>query len=214
MELFSINYPEDDKIVPKYFKILPHLKNSTMSLWPNIANNRKLPIIQEMIDSILKNSNATHIVFSNTDIGVQKNFYKFIFNKIKNEHFHSLVINRRDNIPKFKNGKRLTEDDLDIIYSEKGGKHPGKDCFVIERKILQKINMRLMFTGFPPWGHTLFVLMKHFCERDNKKIEILRNEHLTFHIGSDAAWFNKKNPSKLHITNEKISKQIRKCINQ
>ena len=52
VELFSIGFPEDDEIVPDYFTKLPHLKKSTQSLFPDISGDKKLPLIQEMLDSI------------------------------------------------------------------------------------------------------------------------------------------------------------------
>ena len=58
IKLYSVNYPEDDEIIPEYFIKLPHLKKSTISEFPKIANKRKLPIIQEIFNSILKNSDA------------------------------------------------------------------------------------------------------------------------------------------------------------
>ncbi len=65
--LYSINYSEDDEIIPNYFIKLPHLKKSTKSEFPNISGNRKLPIIQEIFNSILKNCNADYIIFTNSD---------------------------------------------------------------------------------------------------------------------------------------------------
>ena len=76
VKLYAINYQEDDEIIPKYFIKLPHLKKSTMSEFPKISGKRKLPIIQEIFDSILQNSDADYIIFTNSDIGVQKRFYK------------------------------------------------------------------------------------------------------------------------------------------
>lgn len=202
IKLYSVNYPEDDEIIPEYFIKLPHLKKSTISEFPKIANNRKLPIIQEIFNSILKNSDADYIIFTNTDIGVQKNFYKKVNKFIIKDNLKSFIINRRD-IPKFKDGKRLTEKDFDFIYNEKGTKHPGRDCFIMHRKLLEKINMNLMFTAFPPWGYTLYQCLKKI----DKKIYEYTNEYLTFHLGTDMAW-GKRNKTKLWLKNIEISKFI------
>jgi len=184
VKLYAVNYTEDDEFIPDYFIKLPHLKKSTMSEFPKIARNKKLPIIQEMFDSILQNSDADYIIFTNSDIGVHKNFYKKVNEFIHKDNLKSFIINRRDNIPKFKDGKRLTEKDLDIIYKESGQTHPGYDCFIIHRKILEKINMDLMFTGYPPWGYILHNCMKKI----NKKTHVYKNEYMTFHLGCDCAW--------------------------
>ena len=203
VKLYAINYPEDDEIIPKYFIKLPYLKKSTMSEFPKIAHNRKLPIIQEMFDSILQNSDADYIIFTNSDIGVQKIFYKKINEFIHKDNLKSFIINRRDNIPKFKEGKRLTEKDLDYIYKESGQTHPGKDCFIMHREILEKINMNLMFTGYPPWGYTLHNCMKKI----DKKTHLYTNKYLTFHLGCDRSW-QKKGKSELWSKNIEISKKI------
>ena len=82
-----------------------------------------------MFDSILENSDADFIIFTNSDIGVQREFYEKVFGLITKHKLKSFIINRRDSIPKFKSERRLTKKDLALIYKEKGTKHPGKDCF-------------------------------------------------------------------------------------
>ena len=201
IQLYTINYPEDDEIIPKYFIKLPHLKKSTMSEFPKICGNKKLPIIQEMFDSILKNSDADYIIFTNTDIGVQKHFYIKVHEFINKDKLKSFIINRRD-IPKFKYEKRLTENDLDVIYNEKGTTHQGKDCFIMERKILEQVNMNLMFTGYPPWGYILHDYMTRF----DKKTYLFTEEYLTFHMGSDKIWKNDKK-NLLWLKNIELSKK-------
>ena len=207
IELFTVNFPEDDLIIPKYFTKLPHLKKSTQSEFPEISGKRKLPIIQEIFDSILKNTDVDFIIFTNSDIGVQKEFYKKINELITKDNLKSFVINRRDALPKFKDQHRLTEDDLEVIYKEKGVRHIGKDCFIISRKILSDINMNLMFTGYPPWGNTLFEILKS----KDKGFKIFKKEYLTFHIGSDNTWVKSKSP--LLFKNKEISEIVRKSHN-
>lgn len=206
VKLYAINFEEDNDVVPKYFKKLPNLKKSTLSLFPKISKNRKLPIIQEMFNSVLKNCSFDYIIFTNLDIGVQKNFYTSIYSLIKNMNLKSLIINRRDNIPKFKNNKRLTKKDIKLIYREKGEKHPGKDCFIIKREILKKINMDSMFTGYSPWGNTLYYLLK----KKDINIKVFKNLFLTFHLGKDRAW--KKSNNKLLDKNLELSKIIKKKV--
>ena len=209
VELYAVNFPEDDEIIPDYFIKLPHLKKSTKTLFPGISGNKKLPIIQEMLDLTFKHSNAKYIIFTNTDIGVQKNFYISVSNLIKKNKLTSFVINRRD-IRKRNNGIRLTHKDehMDIIYNiaKSGKKHPGKDCFIMRRDLIKRINFNNMFTGYPPWGHTLHTKLS----RISKKHKIFLDLKLTFHLGSDKAW--QRNGNKLHRKNTQLSRIVLRNI--
>ena len=53
VKLCSVNYPEDDEIIPEYFIKLPHLKKSTKELFPTINTINTINII--LINNI-KNS--------------------------------------------------------------------------------------------------------------------------------------------------------------
>tara|TARA_B100001287_G_scaffold271672_1_gene272299 strand:+ start:136 stop:906 length:771 start_codon:yes stop_codon:yes gene_type:complete len=205
VELYAINYPEDDEIIPEYFIKLPYLKKSTKTEFPEISGNKKLPLIQEMFNSILQNSDADYIIFSNSDIGVQKHFYTKVNEFITQDNLKSFVINRRNNIPKFKQSSRLTENDLELIYKEKGAYHPGKDCFIIERETLEKIDMNLMFIGYGPWGNTLYRYLRYI---NKKNFKYFKDEYLTFHIGKDAGWKagDKKHP--LELKNREIALKV------
>lgn len=203
IDLFSANFQEDNDYIPKFFKILPNLKKSTQSLFPKISKNKKLPIIQEIFDLIYNNTDADYVIFTNSDIGIQKNFYIQIHNYIKENGLQSFIINRRDNLPKFKNGHRLTKNDLDVLYNENGNPHPGKDCFIISRKLMSRIKMIFMFTGFPPWGDTLCTIL----EKIDPNFKLFKDLHLTFHIGSDCSWKTHE-IHQLHKQNSIIAKKV------
>ena len=58
IELWSANFREDNSIVPNYFNKLPNLNKSTKSLFRQVSGNKKLPIISEMFNLLLQNSEA------------------------------------------------------------------------------------------------------------------------------------------------------------
>ena len=207
VELYAINYKEDDEIVPPFFKKLPNLKKSTKSIFPDISENRKLPILDEILNITKQHTKADYIIFSNSDIALQKHFYVQIYNFITKDKLNSIVINRRDNLPKFKNGFRLTKDNLNLLYKEKGEPHKGKDCFIIHKKLIEKINLGNLFIGYPPWGYTLHTILKKL----DTKNKIFKNLYLTFHIGNDKKWTEKY--SLLWEKNKQISNQILKKYN-
>jgi hypothetical protein len=184
VELFSVNYPEDDEIVPDYFTKLPYLKKSTKSEFNNLGN-KKLPIIQEIFDSILKNSDCDYIIFTNSDIGIQENFYLKVVDIILKYKIDCFTITRRD-IPKVLNKKVLSINDLNLIYNIKGVNHPGSDCFIIKKDILKKLNLGKMFLAYAGWGIALTFLLNKIT--NFKKFNDL---FLTFHLGKDRPWQGK-----------------------
>ena len=174
VDLYTINYEEDDEIIPDY------LNKSTKTEYPKFSK-KKLPFIQDIFDSINKYVNADYIIFTNSDIIVHNNFYQFIYKQIIKHNFDSMIINRRDNIPKFINNIQLNKEHLNLIFELSGEKHIGRDCFIIENSILKKINMKNMFIAHPPWG---LILMKYLSKLGNN-FKMLRSEFLTFHLGND-----------------------------
>jgi len=178
--LYTINYPEDNEIIPDYFIKLPYLSSSTLNSYSSLSK-KKLPFIQEIFDSIIQNVHADYIIYTNSDIIVHQNFYNFITKYIYNYFYDFMIINRRDNIPKFINNIRLDSSHLNLIFSIEGEKHPGKDCFVIKKSILKKINMKNMFIAYPPWGKILTNYLIYLS--NNYKIFV--GEYLTYHLGND-----------------------------
>lgn len=172
VELCAIGFDEDYDIVPDYFTSLPPLQRSTDSEFPYCAQGRKLPFLQDMFDAV--NGDMDVFVFTNSDIGVQTDFYNDILRKLKSRK--SFTINRRNNIP-----KDLT---LDEILKHPGEDHVGHDCFVMSSDIFDKINLGKMFTGYPPWGTTLVKMLKGL----DKDFTVFKDEHLTFHIGDQGNW--------------------------
>lgn len=195
IDLLTINYEEDDEIIPKYFIRLPYLNRSTKDYY---ETNKKLPFINDIIQSPLKYKNDyDYIIYSNCDISVKKHFYEKIYNIIKYQKLKSFTINRRDNIPKKVGNYIFTEKDLKYLYKFKGKKHPGNDCFIIHKSLLKKIDLKDLFIGYGPWGS---VLVKILIKLDNN-FKKFKNEFITFHLGSDRSW--KKDNSLLQKQNKK-----------
>lgn len=202
INLYSINYPEDDEIIPDYFIKLPYLNNSTKLKYPKISK-KKLPFLQDIFNSALKNINADYYIYSNSDIIVNKTFYEFIIKKIYRYNYDFMIINRRDNIPKFINNIRLNIEHLNLIYSLDGETHMGKDCFVIKKSILKKINMKDIFIAHPPWGGVLTKYLKSL----SNNFKVFGLEYYTYHLGNDNNHGNSnlKNPLTIkNIENSKI----------
>ena len=202
IKLYAVCYPEDISIIPNYFKILPYLEKAICYDFPNITK-RKLPYLQEIFDKVKNNVDADFYIYTNTDITLHQNFYLLIKKRLDSYDSEALIINRRDNIPKYINNIRFNEEHLSIITQIDGEKHPGRDCFIISKNIFFKIDMKNMFIATPPWG---LVLMK-YLSKIAKNFKILRNEYITFHIGCDNDHNNNQKTS-LTKLNYYLSKNI------
>jgi hypothetical protein len=205
IDLLTINYEEDDSIIPDYFIKLPYLERSTRDYY---ETNKKLPFINDILHAPLKyKEDYDYIIYSNSDIALQKHFYIRIYEIINKLKLKSFTINRRDNIPKKVDNYIFTEKDLKILYNFRGLKHPGNDCFIIHKSILEKIDLKDLFIGYSPWGLVLIKILKKICNQ----FKIFKNEYLTFHIGSDRVW--KKDNGILQKQNQKNANIVLKDYN-
>lgn len=196
INLYTINYLEDDKIIPNFFIKLPYLTRSTKDLYPNIST-KKLPILQDIFNSISKNIEADYYIYSNSDIILHKNFYNFIIKKIMRYNYDSIIINRRDNIPKFINNIRINKEHLNLIFNIHGERHLGKDCFIIKNNIFKKINMMNMFVAYPPWGK----ILANYLRSISQNYKLFGGEYLTYHLGNDNNHENSSKKNNMTIQN-------------
>src|SRR5690606_17413409 len=100
--------------------------------------------------------------------------YDYLFEKIGSGS-DSLVINRRV----IRNAGAFA-----LMYSEIGKSHPGSDCFVFRRELIKKFILGNACVGANWIGRVLLSNLIVFSE----KVEIVKDCHLTFHIGDDSAW--------------------------
>jgi hypothetical protein len=174
VDLFCTQYEEDTSIIPVGFEVLANLERSVLDINPKLLN-RKLPLIKDIIQSLLDNSTAEYLVYTNADIGLMPYFYDFVVNKIDAGH-DALVINRRRLLSIYKNIK-----DLPLIYADLGASHPGFDCFVFKRSLAEKFVLADICVGISFIG----VSMAHNIFSFAEKPLFVPDAHLTFHLGTD-----------------------------
>ncbi len=166
-------FPEDESVVPKsYLKL--ELNESTKSI-AGLEKEKKLPLLSEIIEIALINSNSDYIVYSNIDIGVMPQFY-FAIQEFINEGYESSIINRRRVPQKYNNSNQLNS-----IYSEVGELHNGFDCFVFPRKLIENFKLGSVCLGIPHVGNSLALNLMSF----SNTFKLFTDKHLTFHIGYD-----------------------------
>ena len=178
VEFVSVHFPEDRDGIPDFFYRAEDLQRSVLDL-NTFTIPRKLPLVFDILHhGIEAIQDAEYVVFTNTDINLMPYFYDCIIN-ILNYGFDVIVVNRRE-IPGYS-----TEPDLmAIMYSDYGVIHAGFDCFVFPVDLFRKFisNQACVGAGLVMRG-LLFNLVVHA-----RKMLMLRDCHLTFHLGQDRAW--------------------------
>ncbi|MEZ4929736.1 MAG: hypothetical protein R2777_06970 [Chitinophagales bacterium] len=174
VDLLTTQYEEDIEIIPQYFTVLSNLEQSVLDINPKL-NNRKLPLIKDILLKAYENSDAEYFIYTNVDIGLMPFFYEFVDKKIK-EGYDALVINRRRLSKKYSKVDDLTE-----IYADLGASHPGFDCFVFKRELIPQLILADICVGISFIGVAL--MHNVFCFAQNPLF--LPDKHLTFHIGTD-----------------------------
>jgi len=191
IEQWACFYPEDEHIVPDYFKKLPCLQHD-ISNFKKFGIRRKLPLFREMLDLVVDASDADYIVQTNADIALMPHFYKLIYELIGKGH-EAFIINKRV-IPAYYS--KVSE--LPEMYCELGGAHNGSDCFVFPSHMYGKFELGDICMGTPWSEATLTMNMAEYCE-----LTTFRNMHATFHIGDSRTWLSPKlNDYRLFNTNE------------
>ena len=110
------------------------------------------------------------MIYSNSDISLTLNFYAKVVRKIQRRQCDSMSICRRTipkkypikkaalNVPPNKIGQLFASHDIPYINKNivelTIGYHPGDDCFVIHRDIIESLHLGNMFLGFIPWDST------------------------------------------------------------
>ncbi|SRX75396.1 hypothetical protein [Aequorivita antarctica] len=198
---YVIGYSEDTPVFPAGFEILKPLERSVMD-YGSFSKQRKLPLITDILNA-LKEINTDYIIYTNVDIAVLPFFYDYIYSKLQ-DGSDSLIINRRV--------VASLKDDA-IMFAELGQSHPGYDCFVFRKALLSKFIFGSTCIGANFIGRAMYTNLMVFSE----KLEIVKDAHLTFHIGEDGAWLlndfskfdnhNKKEVSKLIASLLKITQE-------
>lgn len=163
VKLYAVSHFEDDVECPEGFEMTSPLT----SLYDN-----KLPYIYDIF-SKFREIDADYYIYSNIDITPERHFYYEIFS---NELHDSYSILRHD-VPR----------NYWITREGKKQDHPGHDCFIFTKSIMEKINLpKEVFVGFPPVGNCIFSELK----RLSRKHRVHKLKHLTYHLGNDRNWDN------------------------
>jgi hypothetical protein len=116
-------------------------------------------------------------VFTNTDINLMPHFYDSIA-RLLDVGFEAIVVNRRE-IPGFS----LDPAVLPVMYADYGVPHPGFDCFVFPAMLYRRFVTNEACVGAALVMRGLLYNLVAYA-----RTLLLRDCHLTFHLGQDRAW--------------------------
>ena len=174
VELLSAQFADAVNHVPNGFRATTNLESCAARV-PELGTKKKLPLLREILSRLNEAQDATHFIYTNTDIALMPFFYASVSAYVK-EGYDAVVINRRRITATVMN-----ETDLVKMYGEAGETHTGYDCFVFSRELLQKFVMKDVYTGAPPSGNDLFYNLFTFASNP----VLLTGKHVTFHVGMD-----------------------------
>jgi hypothetical protein len=175
--LYAAHYPEDADGIPGWFNRTPPLARSILDLG-EFPNPRRLPLLADILDRLYTASTAQYLIYSNADIALMPHFYAAVNQFIENG-LDGFVINRRTI-----SGHYTRLDEIPVMYSETGMPHEGFDCFVFRREAYPAYEFGEVVIGAPGVGR---LLLWNLIRRA-ANFHLFTTNHLTFHLGNDAAW--------------------------
>lgn len=174
VDLFAVAYPEDHSVVPSFITRLPDLQRSVLDVG-QFSQPRKYPILMDVLRALYNANNADYLIYTNMDIALMPQFYLAVAEILK-EGYDALLINRRGISKAYK-----TVDQVPLMYSDYGKPHPGFDCFIFKRSLLDKIILENICLGVSFSEVALTHNLIAFAE----KLKLVDDLHLTFHIGTE-----------------------------
>ncbi|MBX2909001.1 MAG: hypothetical protein KF706_05180 [Chitinophagales bacterium] len=172
VEFLSVQYEEDEKVVPEYFTKLPNLQRSVRDV-SGFEKVKKFPLIADILLAAYNNSSAEYIIYTNTDITVVPHFYEAAAALIA-EGYDAVTFSRR----RIEN-KWTSIEDLPLALAEMGKLHPGYDCFILHRSLIPKFILSNICIGT---GFVSVALIHNLIAFADKPL-ITDKLHLTVHLG-------------------------------
>lgn len=194
LNICSTQYPEDHVSIPTFIQKLSDLDQSVLDINQKL-NGKKLPLIKDILNIGVQETKADYLIYTNIDIALQPHFYDFVAHKIINGH-DAIVINRRRIPFKVKPAEEASQH-LINYYGTIGRSHPGFDCFIIKKSVLEQFILNNICIGIS----FLETALIHNIAAFSKNPLYVLDQHLTFHLGTEVLVPRKKNPFYWHNRN-------------
>jgi hypothetical protein len=174
VKLYAVAYEEDSAAMPNFFGKLKDLDRSVLDLG-TFTKKKKLPLIADILRRLYDNTDSDWLIYTNADICLMPQFYSAVVAMIAEGHDAILITRRRIS----KQYDSVVQ--LPMMYSEIGGPHPGYDCFVFHRSLLDRFVLDGICIGVP----FIEVTLLHNFIAFAKNLKHADDLHLTFHIGME-----------------------------
>jgi hypothetical protein len=170
----TTQYEEDKCTIPSFVTVLSNLEKSVLDVNLELQK-RKLPLIGDILKKLPEAGAADYYIYTNMDIALMPYFYDTAFEYIEKGH-DAIVINRR----RISNTYKKIEQ-LPLMYPDMGTSHPGFDCFIFKKELLDKLVLENICIGVSFLEVTLMHNLFSFAENPL----YVPDAHLTFHIGME-----------------------------
>ncbi len=140
--------------------------------------SRRLPLLFDILERGATVAEPDdYLIYTNSDICLQPNFYGAV-RQLIGAGFDAFTVNRRT----FADNTFSHFDPLTL--AEVGSNHRGYDCFVFSRRLFDEFVRADSCLGIAAVARPLlYNLVAH-----SRKMLMLKNVNLTFHIGNDQPW--------------------------
>ena len=213
IELYAVKHRSELVQIPNEFILAKDFNRYCYDVFTHLPKIKHLPLIGDIFNSMNLVKDVDYFIYTNVDIGVVPSFYDDVIKYLK-LGFKGLMINRRT-MPTLMNNRPFTLNNYYSVFSNKGKYHPGCDCFVFPKNILNKINLGNVFIGFPPVAAAIEFCLRRYIPQDNF-IWLNRNTYhktFTFHFGDPRPYYNNRiRINRLYRScNSLAYQEIKKC---
>jgi len=177
--LHSAVFAEDRHLVPDFFGSVTVLHRSILDCTAD-HNGRRLPLLADILAGLRGDGRADYYVFTNADISPQPFFYLALARLVA-QGYDGLIVTRRTVAPTYRSSRQLP-----LMYADLGHEHPGSDCFVFKRELVDNFFLGRVAVGAEFVALALRANLTAFA----RNFGFFRDLHLTFHLGDDRPWLN------------------------
>lgn len=176
--LASVQHKDDKKLTPEGFHCGRYLERNVTDL-AEFRKPQPLPLLFDILERGAELAGPEEfLIYTNSDIILMPFFYSAVRDFI--EHGFDAINICRKTIGEH----ALYDDHENLARAEVGETHPGSDCFVFSKTIYDQFIRNNACIGKEGVAKSLLLNMATSA----KRMLVLRNVNLTYHIGDDRDW--------------------------